>query len=58
MGRKESNHTNKRMSYSLDPVQAGHLVGPDLGPNCLQRLLADDTSKQRVKVSIVFGKVN
>ena len=23
-------------------------VGPDLGPNCLQRLSADDTSKQRV----------
>ena len=20
-------------------------IGPDLGPNCLQRLLADDTSK-------------
>ena len=23
-------------------------VGPDLGPNCLQRLSADDTSKKRV----------
>ena len=22
-----------------------HFVGPDLGPNCLQRLSADDTSK-------------
>ena len=28
--------------------QAIHFVGPDLGPNCLQRLLADDTSRQRV----------
>ena len=25
-------------------------VGPDLGPNCLQRLSADDTSRKRVKV--------
>ena len=30
------------MSNSLDPDQARHSVGPDLGPNCLQRLLADD----------------
>ena len=25
------------MSNSLDPDQARHLVGPDLGQNCLQR---------------------
>ena len=25
-------------------------VGPDLDPNCLQRLSADDTSRQRVKI--------
>ena len=24
-------------------------IGPDLGPKCLQRLLADDTSRQIVK---------
>ena len=24
-------------------------LGPDLGPKCLQRLLADDTSRQIVK---------
>ena len=30
------------MSNSLDPDQTGHFVGPDLGPNCLQRLSADD----------------
>ena len=35
------------MSYSLDPDQARHF---DLGPNCLQKLLADDTSWQRVKI--------
>ena len=31
----------------LDPGQAGHFVGPDLDPNCLQRLSADDISRQR-----------
>ena len=36
------------MSNSLDPDQAGHLIGPDLGTNCLQSLLADNTSRQRV----------
>ena len=25
------------MSNSLDPDQARHFVGPDLGPNCLQK---------------------
>ena len=30
------------MSSSLDPDQARHFVWPDLGPNCLQRLSADD----------------
>ena len=31
------------MSNGLDPDQDqdGHSVGPDLGPNCLQRLSAD-----------------
>ena len=32
------------VSNSLDPDQARHFVGPDLGPNCLQRLSADDKS--------------
>ena len=34
------------MSNSLDPDQARRFVGPDLGPNCLQRLhvSADDKS--------------
>ena len=36
-----------RVSNSLDPDQARHFVGPDLGPNYLQRLSADDTSRQR-----------
>ena len=36
------------MSNSFDPDQAQHFVWPDLGPNCLQRLSADDTIKQIV----------
>ena len=30
------------MSNSLDSDQDRHFVGPDLSPNCLQRLLAED----------------
>ena len=29
------------------PNQARFFVGPVLGPNCLSRLFADDTSRQR-----------
>ena len=36
------------MSNTLDPDQARQFVGPDLGPNCLPRLSADDTGRQRV----------
>ena len=39
------------MSNSLDPDQTGLFVWPDLGPNCLQRLSAGDTIKQRVNLS-------
>ena len=31
-----------RMSSGLDSDQDHHAVGPDLGPNCLQSLSADD----------------
>ena len=30
------------MLKSLDPDQAQHFVGSDLGPNCLQRLILAD----------------
>ena len=56
-----------RVSNSLDPDQARHFVGPDLGPNCLQSLSSEDTSLQRVnnetftlkwkKLVQVFGSV-
>ena len=35
------------MSNSLDPDQDRHFVGPDLDPNCLQRLSADDKSRHQ-----------
>ena len=44
-----------RVSNSLDPDQARRFVGPDLGPNCLQRLSAEDASRQRVKALILDG---
>ena len=43
--RKNSFRNTVRVSTSLDPDQARHFVGPDLGANCLQKLPADDTSK-------------
>ena len=33
-----------RVSHGLAPEQDQHPVGSDLGPNCLQRLSADDKS--------------
>ena len=36
------------MSNSLDLDQARQNVGPDLVPNCLQRLSADDTCRQSI----------
>ena len=33
-----------RVSNSLDPDQARHFVGPDLGPKCLQMLSANNKS--------------
>ena len=38
------------MSNSFDPDQARHFVGHDLGPNCLEKLSADNTNKQIVKL--------
>ena len=38
-----------RVPNILDPD-----VGPDLGPNCLQALSVDNTSRQRVEHCCVF----
>ena len=45
-----------RLSNSLDPDQAGHFVGPDLGLNCLQRLSADDRSRQSIQELFTTSK--
>ena len=42
---KNSLRNSIKVSNSLDPDQAQRFVGPDLGPNCLQRLSADNTSR-------------
>ena len=36
-----------RVSNSLNPDQDQHFVSPDLGPNCLQRISADDKSSDQ-----------
>ena len=41
-----------RVSNILDPDQSRHFVGPNLGPNCLQKLPADGASRQRVMFSV------
>ena len=43
-----------RVSNCLDPDLAHHFVGPDLDPNCLQRL-ADDTSRQIVNNYVIIS---
>ena len=46
------------LSNSLDPDQARQNVGPDLGPNCLQRLSTYDTGTEaRSKVTTVDIKI-
>ena len=38
-----------RVSNSLDSGQALYFIWPDLCPNCLRSLSADNTGRQRVK---------
>ena len=42
---------NITLLNSLNPDQARLLVGPDLGPNCLQLSSADNTSRQIVQTT-------
>ena len=59
---KNSFRNTIRMSNSLDPDQARRFIGSDLGPNCLPRLSADDTGRQRVNLkclpSYIIQKFN
>ena len=54
---KNSFRLTIRGSNSLDEDQARHYVGPDLGPDCLQRLSPDNKSRcynrQRVNIKII-----
>ena len=51
-------------SNSLDPDQTRRFVGPDLGPNCLQRLAADvkelkrQTKSSRLFLNTVFDIIS
>ena len=49
--RKKYFRNTIRVSNNLEPDQARRYVGPDLVPNYVERLSADDTSWQRVKKS-------
>ena len=47
----------------MDPDQAQCLIGPDIGPNCLQRLSADNSFRQSsvsnlAKNAVKLVKVN
>ena len=47
---KYSFRNKTRVSNGFNPDQAQHCVGPGLGPNCLQRLSADNASRQRATI--------
>ena len=47
---KNSFRNTIRVSNSLDPDQVRRFVGPELGPNYLLKLSADDTSRQTKSV--------
>ena len=56
---KNSFRNTIRVSNSLDPDQARRFVGPDLGPNCLQRYQKTTkvaTSGERVNCMVVNVK--
>ena len=45
------------MSNGLDPDQDRHSVGPDLGPNCLQRLSAENKlplARKELNIEFLF----
>ena len=43
------------MGNSLDPDKGLHFVWPDLGSNCLHRLIANNTSRQRVSLKVQWN---
>ena len=51
-------HQSIKQFGSMNPDHARYYVGPGLDPNCLQRLSADDTSRQIVKIWIIFQSIS
>ena len=41
----------------MEPDPARHFVGPELGPNCLQSLSTDVTSRPNVKLNVQVKNV-
>ena len=50
---KKSFRDTIRVSNGLDPDQDRHYVGPDLDPNCLQRLSADDKNAVEIRMQFI-----
>ena len=46
------------MSNSLDPIRPRQNVGPDLDPNCSQRLSADDMSGKVLMQKVKYNGFN
>ena len=44
--KKKSFTSTIRLSNGLDPDEERPSVGPDLGPNCLQRISEDDNGRR------------
>ena len=42
------------MSNSLDPYQDPHSVGPDLGPNCLQKVISRQKILQLARKGLII----
>ena len=42
------------MSNSLDPDEAQHFIGPDLGLTCLQRFSADEIADKELLKKLIF----
>ena len=57
---KKSYRNTISASNSLNPDQAGHIVRPNLCPNCLQSLSADNNSHQKrdLDLSLLFFKIS
>ena len=51
-------HYTIRLSNTLDPDPDQQNIGPDLGMNTFQRLLADDKKRERLKPDAKIRPIN